>query len=278
LWSNGNTSQSITVSSSASDSVIVFNSLGCSASSLISLVTVNNPTSSSTSITRCDTYISPSGNHNWTTTGIYNDTIPNAIGCDSLMTISLLIHPVSYSTAYDSISNTFSLTIDSITSVLAVGYHWDFGDGTTSTLSFPSHVFTVDTTYNVCMKIYTLLGDSCDYCHVIGKDWQGNIIRNGAFGLNVVPFSSVGISQIQNPLTTITIAPNPFTSQTIITFSEDQWHNIKITDLRGKEIRTIPHVRDRQVVIEKGEMQAGVYFLRIEEENKNVVNRKIIIQ
>jgi len=90
--------------------------------------------------------------------------------------------------------------------------------------------------------------------------------------------ASVGISEPKQT-TNISVFPNPFELQTIITFSEEQKNTtIKIIDVVGKEIRTIPHVRDRQVVIEKGEMQAGVYFLRIEEENKNVVNRKIIIQ
>ena len=40
----------------------------------------------------CDSYTSPSGNHTWTTSGTYMDTIPNAAGCDSLLTINLTIN------------------------------------------------------------------------------------------------------------------------------------------------------------------------------------------
>jgi predicted outer membrane repeat protein len=46
-------------------------------------------TSSSISQFTCTDYTSPSGNYTWTTTGIYNDTIPNAVGCDSIITVDL---------------------------------------------------------------------------------------------------------------------------------------------------------------------------------------------
>lgn len=39
----------------------------------------------------CKSYISPSGRHIWTESGIYKDTIPNSSGCDSIITIDLMI-------------------------------------------------------------------------------------------------------------------------------------------------------------------------------------------
>lgn len=46
----------------------------------------------------CDSYISPSGNHTWDITGIYEDIIPNAEGCDSIIAIHLTILENSSST------------------------------------------------------------------------------------------------------------------------------------------------------------------------------------
>ncbi len=87
-----------------------------------------------------------------------------------------------------------------------------------------------------------------------------------------------GISEIQNPQSEILISPNPFTSQATITFNEPQKNTtIKIMDVIGKEIKTI-NFTGKQCEIEKGEMRAGVYFIRIEDEQKNVVNRKIVLQ
>ncbi|XOV67333.1 MAG: T9SS type A sorting domain-containing protein [Fluviicola sp.] len=39
----------------------------------------------------CQSYTSPSGNYTWTTSGIYQDTISNVNGCDSVLTIDLTV-------------------------------------------------------------------------------------------------------------------------------------------------------------------------------------------
>lgn len=48
-------------------------------------------TTSMISATNCDSYTSPSG-QNWTISGTYMDTIANAVGCDSVITVNLTIH------------------------------------------------------------------------------------------------------------------------------------------------------------------------------------------
>ena len=39
----------------------------------------------------CESLISPSGHYTWEQTGTYTDTIPNAAGCDSIITIHLTV-------------------------------------------------------------------------------------------------------------------------------------------------------------------------------------------
>jgi Secretion system C-terminal sorting domain len=51
-------------------------------------------TTSVLEVTECEGYISPSGRYTWTSSGTYRDTIPNSVGCDSLMTIDLIINTV----------------------------------------------------------------------------------------------------------------------------------------------------------------------------------------
>mgnify|MGYP006278149189 CR=1 FL=1 len=43
-------------------------------------------------VTVCDSFISPGGNHVWYNSGIYQDTIPKVSGCDSIFTINLSIN------------------------------------------------------------------------------------------------------------------------------------------------------------------------------------------
>ncbi len=54
-------------------------------------------TSSSLSITACNSYTVPSGDETYTTSGTYMDTIPNSAGCDSILTINLTIKTVDTS-------------------------------------------------------------------------------------------------------------------------------------------------------------------------------------
>ena len=90
------------------------------------------------------------------------------------------------------------------------------------------------------------------------------------------PPSSVGV--INYSESSFNIYPNPFTSQTTISFDVEQKNTtIKITDIVGKEIRTI-NFTGRQLVIDKAEMKAGIYFLQTMDNKKNITKKKIIIQ
>ena len=70
------------------------NAAGCD-SVIITDLTILSSTASTSSINTCDpSYMSPSGKI-WTTSGAYNDTIPNAAGCDSVITINLTITSIN---------------------------------------------------------------------------------------------------------------------------------------------------------------------------------------
>jgi len=88
---------------------------------------------------------------------------------------------------------------------------------------------------------------------------------------------STGIEQ-ETDYSSIVIAPNPFTSQTTISFKEEQQNTtIKIIDMLGKEIKSI-NFNGKQFILEKGEMQQGIYIVHAMDENKKVMSRKIIIR
>lgn len=54
-------------------------------------LTIKNNTTSTISPTACGTYTVPSGDETYSMNGTYMDTIPNAAGCDSIITINLTI-------------------------------------------------------------------------------------------------------------------------------------------------------------------------------------------
>lgn len=66
------------------------NTLGCDSIIVIHL-TINNSTSAIINPVVCDSFVSPSGQFVWYSTGIYADVLSNAVGCDSVMIIHLTV-------------------------------------------------------------------------------------------------------------------------------------------------------------------------------------------
>ena len=75
---------------------------------IITNLTIHNSTYATINQTSCNSYISPSENYTWTSTGTYKDTITNAVGCDSIITIHLTINEATYSTINESACNTYT--------------------------------------------------------------------------------------------------------------------------------------------------------------------------
>ena len=72
-----------------------FTSIGGCDSTVTLTLTVNPRTYETITLTECDSYTSPSGNYTWTVSNTYNDTIPNTMMCDSVITINLTINSSS---------------------------------------------------------------------------------------------------------------------------------------------------------------------------------------
>ncbi len=88
---------------------------------------------------------------------------------------------------------------------------------------------------------------------------------------------TMGITELLNEEQFI-IYPNPFTSQTTISFSSEQENTrVSITDLLGKEIKTL-NFTGKDCVIERGEMSNGIYFVQVTDDMRNVITKKLIIQ
>jgi hypothetical protein len=85
-------------------------------------------TGSSITVSACNCYTSPGGNHTWTVSNIYNDTIANHAGCDSIITINLTVK-------YSSSATIAPVVCDSYTS--PGGHLWTTSNTYTDTI--PNH-------------------------------------------------------------------------------------------------------------------------------------------
>lgn len=73
--------------------------MGCDSIITFNLTVIPNPTKT-INATSCRVYISPSGQKSWNTSGVYTDVLPNPNGCDTIVTVNLIVSKRSRDTAY----------------------------------------------------------------------------------------------------------------------------------------------------------------------------------
>lgn len=78
---------------------------------------------------------------------------------------------------------------------------------------------------------------------------------------------------------TVSIAPNPFSTNTTITFNtEVQNATVKVFDVVGKEVKVV-NFSGKDFTLEKGDLNAGIYSVKIIASNQSVIaNQKIVIR
>lgn len=147
----------------------------------------------------------------------------------------------------------------------------------------------------------TFAGNAINKSCYIAKDGSDDIYITGSYNSNSVIFgsttlvnvSNIGLSDVfltkfstnlvnikgnhlENRM--VNIYPNPFTSQISILFSQDQINTkIIILDITGNEMLKIPNFQGRELIIKKGELKEGIYFLHLTDEKSNSISRKVIL-
>lgn len=156
----------------------------------------------------------------------------------------------------------------------SVDYKWDFGDGTTSNLSYPSHHYPKSGLYNLCLKVEAVnnWGDSCTstFCDSIGMDSLGNFIRKvGASGFTVNIFDPNRVDVKEHALMDARVYPNPATDAIYIESLHEE-SRYALYDLSGRMLnsgRLDNDVKKPQRISLNG-LPKGLYILNITSGNK----------
>lgn len=181
-----------------------------------------------------------------------------------------------FETDYDSVQNAFILSIDSVTLANANSYFWDFGDGSYSNELTPSHEYSTDDLFEICMTAYTNLNDSCTFCHEIGKDAFGNIYKDEGFAVVVEQYTD--LSEELDSGDWIEVFPNPATDYINVVFNLETIEAIglHIMDYKGKIVYNDIISGSQQIYISN--LPPGIYFLLLRLSDSGYYSRKIIIQ
>ena len=206
------------------------NALGCDSIITVNL-TINSNTSDTTTVSACYNYISPSGNYNWNKSGIYNDTIQNSSGCDSLITIYLTIDTVDVSVTQTGIT----LTANSSNAT----YQWlDCYNGSSIIPGANNQSYTPDS-----IGVYAV-----------------EITKNGCIDTSSC-IVVIGIGIIENDLShSLNIYPNPTSCELIVEVKNIE--KLEIMSINGKSILCFNTKKDR-LNIDLSTYKKGIYFIKV---------------
>lgn len=142
-------------------------------------------------------------------------------------------------------------------------WHWDFGDGTTSIIQNPVHVYGATGNYNVCL----IASDGCS-SDTICKNVQ--VIISGIDALTLDDAS-------------LTVYPNPFSGNATIEFTLTEASSVQflIFNVEGKNIFSIPDTHYpkglNQVMLPDLKLATGVYFLQMNSADIKAI-RKLVVE
>ncbi len=202
-------------------------------------------------LTECFSYESPSGKYVWDVSGIYYDTIPNSVGCDSVMQIDLLIKSVDTSIT---VIETTLLTDSS-----GDAYQWlDCNDNLSSFSDafYPTFTPSVSGQYAVEVEL-----DGCkdtSGCFEITVLTDGLLEKLDEPDLNVYPNPSNGIINIalDEKLLGAQITIKTVEGRTVYQYSEQNKLHIEVDQI----------------------FPSGMYLISVETKGYSVLNRKLIVR
>ena len=105
---------------------------------------------------------------------------------------------------------------------------------------------------------------------------------SGSFHICLSPATSTDIKSNDQQLSLISISPNPFSTASVLRFSnlsEEQMKEvvIKVVDIFGNNLRVNIERSSDSFIIKKGNLSCGIYFIKIISGNR-IDTRKIIIE
>jgi len=132
-------------------------------------------------------------------------------------------------------------------SLYANSYHWEYGDGDTSNLFEPNHVYTQNGTYQL-----KLIASKCNKTDT----FIDTVIVNTA---------SVSISEDFN----VKIFPNPTKDKINLELNKKHHiDNIAVYSVEGKEVIRIQNINQSQIQININGLERGLYFIAIKIDTK----------
>jgi len=159
----------------------------------------------------------------------------------------------------------------------SVSYLWDFGDGTSDTGQFPTHVYTQAGTYALCVTVIAVgqnanMVSTCTdtYCDTLTVDSTGAIsYKNVNVVLNVYSPEQMNVEENNNQY--VSLYPNPSHGSALLELEHESL--ILIYSMEGKLIRQWKSEGGKELL---PVLAPGTYFVRIKDQSSSQILRWLI--
>lgn len=172
-------------------------------------------------------------------------------------------------------------------------YFWDFGDGSTSNVAYPSHTYSGNGPYLLCLTIADASGCTSVSCDSISMDGNGilqgmvleedamaSAARQDGFTINVQNPLTLAVSEAST-LSNVALWPNPTTGElnlALVSLS-DGAIDIAIHDVSGRvvlsERRTVAMGRN-QHSLNADALPAGMYTVRAMDQKGKAISLRFV--
>ncbi len=241
LWNTGDTTSNIGNVGIGNYSVTITDSTGCSNTHCIQL------TSNTLHVSTCGGYTL--NGETYTQSGIYTQTLQNAVGCDSIITLNLTITTINNETTLD--GNTITAN------QAGVSYQWiDCADNTPiSDADFQTFTATQNGSFAVVLSDGTCLDTSV-----------------------CTTFSTIGL--IENDLLNFSIFPNPAQNELNILISgTEKETELVFYAITGEEIVKLNAINSNQAFkLDITEWNGGIYYCKVKFGNDYKVKRFTVLK
>ncbi len=136
---------------------------------------------------------------------------------------------------------------------------WNWGDGTTDTALYPSHIYGTPGVYSICLTVNDSLGCTSSYCN----DFSLFRTTNSLVTVNVFPPYATGISPNGPAPQNFRVTPNPAADYVNISFDGAEGNALLvISNLIGQK-QIEGRIRSGNTQISTESLPNGVYFITV---------------
>ncbi|MCS6934117.1 MAG: PKD domain-containing protein [Chitinophagales bacterium] len=157
-----------------------------------------------------------------------------------------------------------------------LSYHWTFGDGNSSNLPYPVHIYNTPGNYTICLTVSDTLGCVSTYCD--STFYLNNPTDSNISQLVILPDSFQVPVMVHETLdanpTSILVYPNPADSYVTISVNNHTVERIVMMDANGAILGSVEGQGANQLDIRH--LQAGIYFLEIKLTSQHTQSHPVI--